>query len=437
MTALAPRAAHALLDALAADPALDPHSLIVHHRGRRVLEAYWAPYRREDAPLLYSLSKSVTSTAAGFAVAEGLLDLDRPTADYVEGARGVLADPRLGEVTVLHLLRMATGHRDDTLERMRSLAVARNIDPAAAFFAIPPDAEPGTIFCYNNGASYLLAVIVQRLVGETLSAYLSPRLFAPLGIRTPYWKRDGLGREQGFSGIHLPTDAIAALGRLYLDGGRDILPPGWARLATARHTPNPDEEKVDWRQGYGYQFWMARHGYRGDGAYGQFCVVLPEQDAVVAITAETADMQAVLDAVWAHLLPALDAAPAELEGGDPALEDRLAGLALDPFLLDASTASAVPGVRAEHVDGMLVLAHDDGRRLDVPYSPGGWLRSDAAVGDRVLHLAAGGTAPGGRFAGSVVLLDTPHRLIVEGDRVSWRHPPLGSSDPWDHAVPRG
>ena len=81
---------------------------------------------------------------------------------------------------------------------------------------------------------------------------------------------------------------------------------------------NPNEPNPDWRQGYGFQFWMARHGYRGDGAYGQFCVILPEHDTVIATTADTADMQGVLDALWTHLLPAIGGAAGEPDPADDA-----------------------------------------------------------------------------------------------------------------------
>ena len=89
--------------------------------------------------------------------------------------------------------------------------------------------------------------------------------------------------------------------------GTRLLDEEWVAEATRAQVDNPAEPNPDWRQGYGFQFWMARHGYRGDGAYGQFCVVLPEQDAVIATTAATENMQGILDAVWAHLLPAMTA----------------------------------------------------------------------------------------------------------------------------------
>ncbi len=172
------------------------------------------------------------------------------------------------------------------------------------FLLTPPDEEPGSVFAYNQPCTYTLAAIVRRASGESLVDYLRPRLLDPLGIDDLAWKRDDTGAELGFSGAYAPTAAVAAPRQLYLQRGvwegRRILDEDWVDAATSTQVANPDEENADWRQGYGFQFWMARHGFRGDGAYGQFCVVLPEQDVVLALTGQSLDMQAVLDAAWQH-----------------------------------------------------------------------------------------------------------------------------------------
>jgi hypothetical protein len=128
---------------------------------------------------------------------------------------------------------------------------------------------------------------------------------------------------------------------LYLQGGvwngQRLLSEEWVAEATRKQIETPNEPNPDWRQGYGFQFWMSRHGYRGDGAYGQFCLVLPEQDAVIATTAATENMQGILDAVWMHLLPAMSAKPAKTAATlqpSPVAEQlaaRLAGLRLPAF----------------------------------------------------------------------------------------------------------
>ena len=163
-----------------------------------------------------------------------------------------------------------------------------------------------------------LATILQRLAGERLVDYLRPRVLDPLGHRRPPLgaaARPGI--DLGFSGVHTDLDAVARLGQLYLDDGvwdgRRLLPEGWVADASSVADRQPAARaEPDWQQGYGFQLWMSRHGYRGDGAFGQYMVVLPEHDAVVAMFSCTEDMQVVLDLMWEHLLPAMgdDAAAA-------------------------------------------------------------------------------------------------------------------------------
>ena len=139
---------------------------------------------------------------------------------------------------------------------------------------------------------------------------MKPRLFEPLGIEHPTWETSPQGITAGGYGLSIRTEDIARFGQLYLQKGKwqgkQLVPETWVKAATARQTSNGSNPKSDWEQGYGYQFWRCRHGaYRGDGAFGQYCIVLPEQDAVIAITSGVRDMQAVLNLVWDHLLPAM------------------------------------------------------------------------------------------------------------------------------------
>ena len=222
---------------------------------------------------------------------------------------------------------MASGHDDETIDQ--ALA-AGDGDMLLGFLLVPPDREPGTVFAYNQPCTYALSAIIQRVSGGSLTEYLRPRLFEPLGIAPYGWRTDPLGRELGYSGLHVPTEAIAKLGQLYLrDGawnGRGCCRAEWVAEATRSHvaTNRPDP---DWDQGYGFQFWRSRHGYRGDGAFGQFMLILPEADAVVAITSQSPDMQGLLDALWTHLLPALTAGTGSTGSWSPARRAGLAGRA--------------------------------------------------------------------------------------------------------------
>jgi CubicO group peptidase (beta-lactamase class C family) len=182
------------------------------------------------------------------------------------------------------------------------------------FLAHPVEHKPGTHFLYNSPGSYMLSAIVQKVTGRTVLDYLRPRLFDPLGIEEPEWLASPQGISTGGWGLLLRTEDVAKFGLLYLQrgkwNGQQILPESWVAQATARQVSNGSDPTKDWDQGYGFQFWRCRHGaFRGDGAFGQFCIVLPKQDAVVAITADTKDMQAELNVVWEKLLPAFHDAP--------------------------------------------------------------------------------------------------------------------------------
>jgi len=181
------------------------------------------------------------------------------------------------------------------------------------------------------GDERTLAAIIQRRTGQRLSEYLRPRLLDPLGIGDVGWQCWPAGRELGFSGLFARTEDVAKLGQLYLQRGRwgkdHLFPETYVEVATYPQISTSAMENPDWRQGYGYQFWMARHGYRGDGAFGQFSLVLPEQDAVVAMTGGTEATQTVLDHVWDHLLPGLGSASPD-ETALPELEERLCRLQL-------------------------------------------------------------------------------------------------------------
>ncbi len=309
--------------------ALELHSFMLLRHGHVVAEGWWAPYAPEHPHMLFSLSKSFTSTAVGLAVAEGRLSVDDPVLPFFPEDAPAEVSENLAAMRVRHLLSMSTGHAEDTTERLHTCEDGNWV---RAFLARPVAYAPGTHFLYNSGASYMLSAIVQRLAGVPLLEYLRPRLFAPLGIESPTWETCPRGINTGGWGLSVRTEDIARFGQLYLQKGMwqgaRILPEAWVDEATSAQITNGSRPDSDWEQGYGYQFWRCRHGaYRGDGAFGQFCVVMPAQDAVLAITSGVQDMQAVLNLAWEHLLPAMG--PAPLPGG-PAepLARRLAGLRL-------------------------------------------------------------------------------------------------------------
>ncbi|GLW48960.1 hypothetical protein Stsp02_46210 [Streptomyces sp. NBRC 14336] len=443
---------HAFLDALESDPAIEPHSLMILRHDHLVASGWWAPCAPDRPQLLYSLSKSFTSTAAGLAVAEGLMSLDDPVISYFPEYDAEVTDPRTRAMLVRHVASMASGHEDETVDR------ARAIDPddlVHGFLLLPPDRDPGTVFAYNQPATFTLAAIVQRVTGRTLTDYLRPRLFDPIGIGEVAWLHDRAGRELGFSGLHATTDAIARLGQLYLRQGmwegRQVLPESWVAEASRVHTPNADGPMAgaDWRQGYGLQFWKSRHGYRGDGAYGQYCLVLPEQDAVIALTSATVEMQRVLDLVWTHLLPACGPAPLTgRERADAALAERLAALALPPApgkpAPEPWTAASFGSdwISAEvdtAPDGYRLTLVEDGHRIDLRLVPGEW----TVAGEPVPTAVSGGWTDADTLEAEVLFLETPHRLAVTcslPDRTCtarWRTEPLHPRPLCKTGAPRG
>ena len=211
------------------------------------------------------------------------------------------------------------------------------------FLGWPIENPPGTAFMYNSAATYMLSAIVQQVTGQKVLDYLQPRLFEPLNIQGATWETCPRGINVGGWGLSVPTEALAKFGELYRQHGswqgRQILPARWVEEATTFKIqqpvpakPNRPNDQNDWLQGYCYQFWRSRHNaYRGDGAFGQYMIVMPEQDAVVAITAETSDMQGELDLVWQHLLPAMKPTPLPRDRHSEAqLQHTLASLTLTP-----------------------------------------------------------------------------------------------------------
>jgi hypothetical protein len=177
-----------------------------------------------------------------------------------------------------------------------------------AFFEVPVEKEPGTHFLYNTGATYMLSVILQKITGEKLVDYLQQRLFEPLAISGASWDTCPRGYNTGGFGLRVKTEDIAKFGQLYLSNGmlngKQLLSEEWIREATGIQSDNSSLGSGDWGQGYGYQFWRCRYNaYRGDGAFGQYCIVMPEMDAVLAITGGMRDLQKPLELVWNKLLP--------------------------------------------------------------------------------------------------------------------------------------
>ncbi|SOD82707.1 serine hydrolase domain-containing protein [Spirosoma fluviale] len=354
---------------------LNVHSMMVLKRGHVVAEGWWAPYAPQLKHTLYSLSKSFTSSAIGMAVAEKRLTVEDKVVSFFPKELPATVSENLAAMRVKDLLTMSTGHDKDSTPALRE---GGNTNWIKAFLAQPVEHKPGTFFVYNSGATYMLSAIVQKLTGQPVVEYLKPRLFGPLGIEGEDWEVDPNGINTGGWGLRLRTEDIAKFGQLYLQkgvwNGKRLISEAWIADATSKEVQSKggkgDASVNDWIQGYGYQFWRCRHdAYRGDGAFGQYCIVLPKEDAVIAITSETGDMQGILNAVWDHILPALQGTglPAE-KIKQAALTQRLGALTLPPAASQASSsvASQISGKtfvvadNASHVKNVSLTFGKDG-----------------------------------------------------------------------------
>ena len=346
------------------------HGVVVVRHGQVIAEGWWAPYDAGHQHMLYSLSKSFTSSAVGLAIAEGKLSLDDEVLKFFPNDAPTNPSVNLKAMRVRDLLIMSTGHQDEP-------PTAQDVVSPKSFLAQPVPHLPGTHFKYNTAASFMLSAIVQKVTGQTVLEFLRPRLFAPLGFEQPVWDTNFQGISLGGYGLRVRTEDIAKFGQLYLQHGswqgKQLLPAEWVAMATARQTSNGSNPDSDWNQGYGFQFWRCRHGaFRGDGAFGQYCVVMPGQDTVVAINSGVKDMQAVLNVIWDKLLPGLQ--PQALPPDTAAvkqLNDRFAHLEVSPA---QGAATSPPGgkifnrkfvfsANEQKLESLTLTSSDSGRAL--------------------------------------------------------------------------
>ncbi|WP_200934735.1 serine hydrolase domain-containing protein [Microbacterium sp. Leaf159] len=434
---------------------IECHSLMIVRRGHVIAEGWWTPCAADDPHLLYSLTKSFTAMGVGLVVDDGLLSLDDRVVDVLPDHVPDDMPAGAGLLTVEHLLTMTAGHAEDTLDGAWKLEPS---DLVRGFLRMPLAAAPGTQHTYDNATTFVLARMIERVSGQTLPRLLDERLFAPMGITDVEWDRVGSGAVFGFHGLHLTTEAVAAFGELMLRGGewqgRQLLSREWMASAThkqidSRHF-SPGASATDFHSGYGYQIWISAHGFHGNGAYGQQCVVVPELELVVVLTAahtEIRHAQDALDAIWESLLPGIDA-PGDLDG-DVALMRRLRHLALpmvhgnqgststdtqaivDDSYPDSALPSDTPVVLHPQPGGWLLRI---GARLEVPVGFGRWERS-APLGRAI---AAAGAWQGPVFVAEVHLLNTPHRVHLNvrdaTATLTWATVPLTGTDLVTHAT---
>lgn len=262
----------------------------------------------DTAENVYSVSKTVTALGVGIARTEGLLDLEDRAVDHLPSPEGRYGEG-VGDVTIRHLLTMTSGSpvtafaQDERDHR----------DLTSLYLETPLVREAGSTFEYSNGGPFLLSRIIAQRTGQTLRDWLMPRLFQPLDIVNPQWHTTVDGHSWGATGLHLKSGEMARIGEVLLGrgtvDGAELVPAEWVDLMHAEDTwvdtawPDPENAR------YGLGVWASQPdgSWRADGAYGQFLLVLPEQETLVAITShiENGGANGVLAAVREELLPLL------------------------------------------------------------------------------------------------------------------------------------
>lgn len=416
------------------------HSFVLLRHGQVVAEGWWYPYSAEQRHRLYSLSKSFTATGVGLAIDAGALSLEDLVLDYFPKDLNVIPHRNLQAMRIRDLLIMSTGHMHDTIDDMFSDG---DMPWVETFLALPVEYKPGTHFTTNLGATYMLAAILQRATGENIVDYLQPRLFEPLGIKGYYWQESPQGISAGGWGLRLKTEDLARFGQLYLQkgmwDGERILSEEWIKTATMLQTSTGSDPYSDWEQGYGYHFWLGRHNtYHSDGDFGQFCIVMPEQDTVLALTGGVASYktQDILNLVWDYLLPALqpDSLAADKQA-HAALSDKLSFLFLKPL----RGASYVPkakeisgqlfefadnhqGVEAISFDfgrgGNAFTIHDQQGKHLIKVGHGTWLKGETAYETQSVTepiATSGGWTDNEVFMAQIFFTETAHSAKLEFD----------------------
>ncbi len=404
------------------------HSIIFLRHGKVIAEGWWNPYGPDLRHTLYSTSKSFTATAVGLAISNKLLSVDDKVISFFPDELPDTVSPYLSELRVKDLLTMSAGQDPEPLADI----VTNHDNWVKAFLALPIIHEPGTKFLYNTMATYMLSAIVQKVTGEKVIDFLKPRLFDPLAIEGEDWEVDPRGINTGGWGLRLKTEDMAKFGQLFLQkgkwNGKRVLPAAWVEEASTKKidqnpdTPQAVRDSSDWLQGYCYQMWRCRHdAYRADGAYGQYIIMMPEKDAVIAVTSETMDMQLELNLIWKYLLPSIkgDKLP-ENSALEATLKQKLSSLALpvpaagyaSPIIAQLSGKTFVMDPNDKHIETINLQFTDaacnvslviDSKGYNFLLGSGKWITGETALPGPDLLFAARAHfvgLPPARIAGS-------------------------------------
>lgn len=316
---------------------IEMHSFMLLRHGKVCAEGSWKPYRPDTQHIMFSFSKSLTSTAIGFAEQEGILSLDERLVDIFPDKIPENPSENLKKAQIRHLLMMGCGHETEI-----PWGATGNPDWIREFLHHPFVYEPGTHFFYNTAGTNLLSAILTKKTGKTLTEFLRPRLIEPLGMSDIHCQPLPDGTEMGGAGYSLTIEDMARFVQFVANKGKwegkQLLNEAWFAEATRKQIENRGAGwggDPDWQQGYCFQFWRCEPEgvFRGDGAFGQYGIVMTKQDAVLVIQSCSMRLQAVLTAVWEKLLPGIEDAPLPENHRDyHILRNRLQNLELPPML---------------------------------------------------------------------------------------------------------
>ncbi|WP_222120715.1 serine hydrolase [Paenibacillus sp. Y412MC10] len=422
---------------------LQVNRLMLLQNGKVTARFNRQPYREEAPTLLFSLSKSFTSIAAGIARDEGYIRLTDPVVSYFPDKLAGDVPPYLSQMTIHHLLSMNTGHHDNIYGRV----MESGPDWAQTFLSLAPEHPPGSHYVYNTHATYMVAAILERATGMSLVEYVKPRLFEPLGIGLVDWETCPMGVTAGGMGLSIPIDGVAKFGQMLLNegvyGGRRIVSAEYIRLATTEQSDNRrNETRADFSEGYGYQFFRCRQGcYMGNGGFGQLCFVAPKHGIVIAASSGMSHMKKqlpqLLDLIYEHIVDRVDRSQQVSSEAYPLLLRRIARMQEYAEHQVPSASSTMPDdwagqyrVQAPEPGGVAEIAvcslderselwirYADGSRRELPFdltkrvSTKDIFRKDLAIHRQEAVISARLTEDL-QLELTVVYIETPYRVTL-------------------------
>lgn len=280
---------------------IEAHSVMILRHGKVAFERWAEPLTPDIPHIMYSVSKSITATAVGFAIDEGLLSLETKLLDVFPEYRPEKIDENLEELNVFHLVTMTAGKDVPTFsDKSKNRWVEDFFDAGWAF-------APGEFWRYISENTFMLSAMLHRLTGMSMSDYLTPRLYEPLGFgRLPFWEKDGYGIDAGGWGLYLTTEELAKVMLCYQQGGvfngRQVIPERWAKEAGKKQVENLQYDDASSTAGYGYGFWRnpVPNSYRADGLFSQFGIVFEDYDACLIMTSCEIFEDKARDCLWRH-----------------------------------------------------------------------------------------------------------------------------------------